>query len=79
MVAAVQDTLKLQASRVMDSGVLNEDRCERLGRAMLELEIALEDINKEPGVAGSVRGVRDRHNGLVDDMVEQILHPEMSF
>jgi hypothetical protein len=79
VVEEVRDTLKAQAFKVMDSGVLNDGRRVRLGRALLEMEAALEEIKAERGVAGSVRMVRDGLDGLVGDMVDQILHPETSF
>jgi hypothetical protein len=79
VVEAVQDTLKVQALKVMDSSVLNDDQCERLGRALFKLGTALEEIKEEQGVAESVRAARDGLDGLVGDMVDQILHPEMSF
>lgn len=79
VVDEVQGTLKLEAFRVMDSGVLNDDRCGRLARALLELETALEEIKREPGVAGSVRAVRNGPDGLAGDMVDQVLHPGMLF
>jgi hypothetical protein len=72
VVEVIRDTLKLQALRVMDSGVLDDDQCERLGKALLELEAALEDIKREQGIAESVRAVRDGLDGVVDDMVGQL-------
>jgi hypothetical protein len=75
IVEVIRDTLKVQALRVMDSGVLDDGHCGRLGRVLLELETALEDIKKEPGIAESARAVRDGLDGIVDDMVNQLVDP----
>jgi len=67
------DTFRTQAGRVMDSGRLDKGQRERLGRALLELGNTLEDIKGEPGVAASVRAVRDDPDGLVDDIVNRLV------
>ena len=76
VVEGTRDNLRVQAGRVMDSGRLDEGQRQRLGRSLLELENALEDIKGEPGVAASVRAVRDGLDGLdglVDDMVDRLV------
>jgi hypothetical protein len=75
VVEAVQGTLKARAFKVMESGLLDSERRERLGRALLELETALEDVKKDPGIARSVPAVGDGLKGIIDDMVGKILHP----
>jgi hypothetical protein len=75
VVEVIRDTLRLQAIKVMDSGVLDADQCERLGKSLLELEVALEDIKREQGIAESVRAVRDGLDGIVDDMVNTLIFP----
>jgi hypothetical protein len=71
VVEVVQDTLKIQAVKVMESGILDDSQCERLGKALMELENALEDIKREQGIAGAVRSVRDGLDGIVDDLFKQ--------
>jgi hypothetical protein len=72
VIEGAQDTLLVQAGKVMDCGRLDEGQCRRLGRSLLEVENALEDIKREPGAAASVRMVRNGPDGLVDDMVERL-------
>jgi hypothetical protein len=79
VVAGVRDTLKQQALRVMDGGVLDDGKRGRLGRAMLKLETALDDLINEQGVRGTAKAPGDEWDALVGDMVDRILHPEMSF
>jgi hypothetical protein len=73
VVEAISDTLSIQAVRVMDSGCLDGDQRERLGRALLDLENAIENIKKEPGIARSLRTVRTGPKCLVDDIVRRIV------
>jgi hypothetical protein len=72
IVEVIQDTLNIQAQRVMDSGVLDDARCERLGKALMDLENAIENIKKEQGIAGAVQAVRDGLDDMVDDMVNRL-------
>jgi hypothetical protein len=74
----IRDTLNLQALRVIDGGVLDAGRRQRVGRALRDLDIALQDIKQEPGVAASVRAVKNDLGGLVDDMVSRVLNPGFS-
>ena len=47
VVEGIRDTFRAQAARALDSGILDEEQCSRLGRSLLALENALEDIKKE--------------------------------
>jgi len=76
LVEVIRDALKLQALKRMESGILSEEECERLGKALMELDNALEGIKEEQGLVESVRAVRDGLDDLVDDVIDRIVNPE---
>ncbi len=75
IVEIVKDALKHQGTRRMESGSLTEEETERLGKAFMELEIALEELKKEQGIEASVQSVRDGLDDVVNDIVDKILYP----
>lgn len=76
LVEVIRDALKIQALKRMESGVLSEEECERLGKALMELDIALEEIKEEQGITESIRAVRDGLDEMVDDVIDRLLNPE---
>ena len=43
----------------MESGSLTEEEIERLGEALMDMDIAIEEIKKEQGISRSVQAIRD--------------------
>jgi hypothetical protein len=76
LVEVIRDALKIQAIKRMESGALSEEECERLGKALMELDIALEEIKKEQGITESVQAVRDGLDEIVDGVIDRIVNPE---
>ena len=76
LVEVIKDTLKIQGLKRMESGVLSEEECERLGRALLDLDGALEEIKVEQGIGESVQAVRDGLDDIVDGVIDSIINPE---
>jgi len=76
LVEVIRDALKLQALRRMESGRLSEEEIERLGEALMELDIVIEEIKEEHGVAEAVKSVRDGLDDLVDDVLDKIVNPD---
>jgi hypothetical protein len=76
LVEVIRDTLKIQALMRVESGVLSEEECERLGKALMDLDIALEEIKEEQGITESVRAVRDGLDEIVDDVIDKLINPE---
>jgi len=76
LVEIVRDALKLQALKRIESGTLSEEECERLGEALMDLDIALEQIKEEQGINESVQAVRDGLDQIVDDVIDRIVNPE---
>jgi len=76
LVEIIRDTLKLQAMRRMEGGSLTEEETERLGEALMELDIAIDEIKEEQGIAESVKSVRDGLDDIVDDVLDRMINPE---
>ena len=75
LVEVIRDALKIQAFKRMESGILTEEECERLGEALMDLDVALEEIKKEQGITESVQAVRDGLDEIVDDVIDRMVNP----
>ena len=76
LVEIIRDALKLQAMRRMEGGSLTEEEMERLGQALMDLDIAIEEIKEEQGIVESVKSVRDGLDEIVDDVLDRMINPE---
>ena len=76
IVEIIRDALKHQALRRMEGGSLTDEEIERLGRALEEIDIAIDQMKEEQGVQDTVKQVRDGLDDLVDDVLDQIINPE---
>ncbi|MDA2929107.1 gas vesicle protein K [Acidobacteria bacterium AH-259-O06] len=76
LVEIIRDALKLQALRRMEGGSLTEEETDRLGRALKELDVVIEQIKEEQGVTEAVRSVREGLDDVVDDVLDQMINPE---
>lgn len=76
LVEIIKDALRVQALKRMEGGSLTEEELERLGGALMDLDIAIEEIKKEQGITESVRSVRDGLDNIVDDVLDKIINPE---
>jgi hypothetical protein len=76
LVEVIRDALKLQAVKRMESGRLTDEECERLGKALLDLDIAIEEIKVEQGISESVQAVRDGLDDIVDSVIDGIINPQ---
>ncbi len=76
LVEIIKDTLKLQAMKRMEGGSLTGEEIERLGEALMDLDIAIDEIKQEQGITESVKSVRDGLDNLVDGVIDQFLNPE---
>jgi len=72
LVEVIRDVLKRQALKRMEGGSLTDDECERLGKALMDLDVAIEELKREHGLDEVVQQVRD---GL-DDVADRIVNPE---
>lgn len=76
IVEIIRDALRLQAFRRMEGGSLNEEEIERLGGALMDLDIAIEEIKKEQGISETVQSVRDGLDEIVDDVIDRMINPQ---
>jgi len=76
LVEIIKDAINLQAMKRMEGGTLSEEEMERLGEALQDLDIAIEDMKKEQGVTESVKSVRDGLDSIVDDVIDKVINPE---
>ena len=76
LVEIIRDSLKHQARARIKSGILTNEEIERLGTALMELDIAIESIKEEQGISESVKGVRDGLDEIVDTLVDRMFNPE---
>lgn len=75
VVEILRDALRTQATRRMDSRSLTDEEVERLGRALTELDAAIEEIKREQGLDQAVSSVRDGLDDIVDDAVQRLVAP----
>jgi hypothetical protein len=75
LVEVIRDALRIQAIKRMESGILTDEECERLGKALMDLDIALEQIIQEQELKESVQSVRDELDKLVGDVVDKLINP----
>lgn len=76
LVEVIRDALRIQAFRRMDGGSLTDEECERLGEALLDLDVAIEEIKEEQGITESVQAVRDGLDDIVNEVVDRMINPE---
>lgn len=76
LVEIIRDALKIQALKRMENGALSEEECERLGKTLMDLDLALEQMKEEQGMTESVRAVRDGLDKVVGDVIDRIANPQ---
>lgn len=76
LVEIIRDALKLQAFKRMEGGSLTEEEIDRLGRALSDLDVALDEIKEEHGIADTVQSVRDGLDDIVDEVLDKMINPE---
>ncbi len=75
IIEVIRDTLRIQSLKRMERGHLTEEQIDRLGKALMELDKAIEKLKEEQGVSEAVRSVRDGLDDLVDGMVRKMADP----
>lgn len=76
LVEIINDTLKLQATKRIESGSLTDEEVERLGIALEDLGKAIEDMKKEQGVTEAVQNVRSGLDSIANDVINKMINPE---
>ena len=75
LVEVIEEVLEREALRRMESGVLKEEEIERLGKGLMELDSALEQIKVENKVESLVESVRSELDRLVEETIDTIANP----
>ena len=76
LVEIIKDAINLQAMKRMEGDSLSEEEMERLGEALMDLDVAIEEMKKEQGVTESVKSVRDGLDSIVDDVLDKMINPD---
>ncbi|MHB8126376.1 MAG: gas vesicle protein K [Desulfitobacteriaceae bacterium] len=76
LVEIIRDALKTQAFLRMEDDTLSEEEIERLGRALMDFDRAIEEIKYEHGVTESVKSIRDGLDKIVDEVVDKTINPK---
>lgn len=75
LVEIIRDALRLQAIRRIEGNSLTESEVDRLGRALMDLDVAIEQIKDELAVSETVQTIREGLDDVVDDALDQLLNP----
>lgn len=75
LVEIIKEALRLQAMKRMEGGSLTEEEIDRLGRALMDLDTAIEEIKEQQGVSESVKSVRDGLDNIVDELLDKMINP----
>lgn len=75
LVEVIRDTLQAQAIKRMEGETLTADQIERLGRALIDLDRAIESIKDEHNIKSAVSDIHNQLDNLVGDFVETLSIP----
>jgi hypothetical protein len=76
LVEVINKVLEREALRRMESGRLREEEIDRLGKGLMELEVALERIKNENGINNVVEQIRVGLDDVVEESVELMANSE---
>lgn len=76
LVEIIEEVLEREALRRMESGRLNEKEIDRLGEALMELDMALDHIKWENNIEDIVESVRLDLDKVAEDAIDLMLNPE---
>lgn len=76
LVEIINDTLKLQAVKRIESGSLTDEEVERLGVALEDLGKAIEEMKEEQGVTEAVQNVKSGLDSIANDVINKMINPE---
>ncbi len=75
LVEIVRDVLGAEAVKRMKGGLLSAEEMDRLGRAVMELDRAIEQLKSTNDLHDVVRRTRKALDDLVDDSLTRIASP----
>jgi hypothetical protein len=75
VVEIIRDALRTQVLRRVEGESLTDEEMDRLGRALMDLDVAIDGIKEDMGLAETVQSVRDGLDDIVDDVVRKLIDP----
>jgi CRISPR/Cas system-associated endonuclease Cas1 len=76
LVEVIQDLVERQAIRRIEGGSLDEDEIERLGKALIDLDEAIEKIKEDNDLEDVVNSVMGSLDDVAEDLLNKFLNPE---
>lgn len=76
VVEILEDSLEREALRRMESGRLDDEEIERLGRQLARLEDEIDRLEREEGVEDAVDDLRSDLDSLLDDAITDLFDDE---
>ncbi len=76
LVEIIEEVLEREAMRRMESGRLNEKEIDRLGRALMELNEAIEHIKEDNDIKDTVHSLRADLDDVVEEAFDVLINPE---
>ena len=76
LVEVIQEVIEREALRRMEFGRLKEVEIEKLGKGLMKLDAALEQIKVENKIEHLVKTVRSDLDRLVEDAIDVMSNPE---
>jgi len=76
LVEILQDLLERQAIRRIEGGRLDDEEIERLGKALIDLDEALEKIKEDNGLGEIVDSIVGGLDDVADDLLDHLINPE---
>lgn len=76
VVEILQEALEIQSIKRIESGALDEKEIERLGRALLDLDEAIENIKEDNNLEKIVESIIDGLDEVVDDTLDKFINPD---
>lgn len=76
LVEIIQDLVERQAIRRIEGGRLDEDEIERLGKALIDLDEAIEKIKEDNDLEDVVNSVIGSLDDVAEDLLNNFLNPK---
>jgi hypothetical protein len=73
IVEIIRDALRTQAFRRIEAGNLTDEECERLGRALHDLDVTIDSIKQEQGLEVAVRSVREGLDEAINGAIQTFI------
>jgi hypothetical protein len=72
LVEVIRDALEAQSIKRMEGGRLTDEQIEKLGKALIELNSAIESIKNKHNINGVVSDIHNQLDNLVCDIVDTL-------